>query len=456
MAKYNQILRIEEDYNINNEWRRIIMGTKERLMSGEYQPDTYLLYETRPNVCCNVRIVVKMKEKIDGELLNSAVNKAIKRYPYFSVEVEKDGDGRYVLKPNNRPVSVMRTLNPPPPLGSSEVNYHLISVDYIGKMVYFNFNHSISGACGFIPFIKTTLYLYVSEKYEVSLDSAGINLPDSPMLEGETDFPIAEELPDEPTIGMYNGDMGYFPIQDYMSFYGNPDHVSDGYYCIKIPQKELMKYVKSNDGSPAAVFSVFMFKAFTNVFPQDAQVVLCGMANNYRADVGCPNSYHDLTRPLHIRYTRDMADMPIDKLCTVTRGMVMLQSQPENAVEAFKKLDEFYRKLDSMRTIDEKRAYCMKAGRFVGGIRDTYNVSYVGQTDFGSLSDYIKSIYTVSTGHLLTEINSFKDYFYVCFCQSVNCGKYIESLLNVLENEGIEYDISGMFSKNLPGLKLPE
>ena len=91
MAKYNQFLRIEEDYNINNEWRRIIMGTKERLMSGEYQPDTYLLYETRPNVCCNVRIVVKMKEKIDGELLNSAVNKAIKRYPYFSVEVEKDG-----------------------------------------------------------------------------------------------------------------------------------------------------------------------------------------------------------------------------------------------------------------------------------------------------------------------------------------------------------------------------
>ena len=46
MAKYNQFLRIEEDYNINNEWRRIIMGTKERLMSGEYQPDTYLLYET--------------------------------------------------------------------------------------------------------------------------------------------------------------------------------------------------------------------------------------------------------------------------------------------------------------------------------------------------------------------------------------------------------------------------
>ena len=109
-----------------------------------------------------------------------------------------------------------------------------------------------------------------------------------------------------------------------------------------------------------------------------------------------------------------------------------------------------------MGTIDEKRAYCMKAGRFVGGIRDTYNISYVGQTDFGSVADYIKSIYTVSTGHLLTEINSFKDNFFVCFCQSVNNGKYIESLLNVLENEGIKYDISGMFTKNLPDLKLPE
>ena len=146
------------------------MGTKERLLSGEYQPDTYLLYETRPNVCCNVRIVVKMNKNVDGKILDIAVNKAIKRYPYFSVCVEKDGDGRYVLNANNCPVSVSRTLNPPPPLGSSAVNYHLISVDYMGKMVYFYFNHSISGACGFIPFIKTALYLYISEKFGVSLD----------------------------------------------------------------------------------------------------------------------------------------------------------------------------------------------------------------------------------------------------------------------------------------------
>ncbi len=432
------------------------MGTKERLLTGEYQPDTYLLYETRPNVSCNVRIVIKMKDKVDGKILDNAVNKAIKRYPYFSVCVEKDGDGRYVLKANDRPVSVSRTLNPPPPLGSSTVNYHLISVDYMGKMVYFNFNHSISGACGFIPFIKTALYLYISKKFDIDLDPTGINLPDSPMLEGETDFPIAEELPDAPTIGMYNGEMGYFPIQDYMSFYRNPDHVSDGYYCIKIPQSELMKYVKSNDGSPAAVFAVFMFKAFSDVFPDDARTILCGVANNYRAQVGCPNSYHDLTRPLHVKYKREMADMPIDKLCTATRGMITLQSQSENAVAAFKELSEFHKKLDSMVTIDEKCAYCMKAGRFVGGIRDTYNVSYVGQTDFGSIADYIKSIYTVSTGHLLTEINSFKDNFFVCFSQSVNNGKYIESLLNVLQNEGIKYDISGMFTKNLPDLKLPE
>ena len=55
------------------------MGTKERLLSGEYQPDTYLLYETRQNVCCNVRIVIKVKENVDGNLLYTAVNRAIKQ-----------------------------------------------------------------------------------------------------------------------------------------------------------------------------------------------------------------------------------------------------------------------------------------------------------------------------------------------------------------------------------------
>ena len=167
-----------------------------------------------------MRIVIKVKENVDCNILYTAVNRAIRRYPYFSVCVEKNGEGQYVLKHNDRPVSVLRTLNPPPALGSSAVNYHLISVDYMGKMIYFNFNHSISGACGFIPFIKTVLYLYISEKYSVTLDPAGINLPDSPLLEGETDFPIVEELPDLPTIGMFKGEMGFFPIQDYMSFCG--------------------------------------------------------------------------------------------------------------------------------------------------------------------------------------------------------------------------------------------
>ncbi|MDY4835493.1 MAG: hypothetical protein SO181_10175 [Frisingicoccus sp.] len=53
-----------------------------------------------------------------------------------------------------------------------------------------------------------------------------------------------------------------------MNIYKNPDHSSDGYYCLKIDQHELVKYVRANDVSPATIFYVLMFKALSKVLPE--------------------------------------------------------------------------------------------------------------------------------------------------------------------------------------------
>lgn len=432
------------------------MSIKERLLSGDYQPGTYLLYETTPLGTYNIRISVKMRDMVDGKVLAAAANRAIKRYPYFAIRLESDGGKKYVIKPNALPIVVMRTQNPPPALGSEAVNYHLNSIDYIGKMVYFNLNHSFAGGCGSIPWVKSVLYEYVTEKYNVSLDSTDINLPDSVLEDDEMAFPIPDELPDVEPFGMYRGQSGYFLGQDYMSFYKNPDHSGDGYYCLKIDQHELVKYVRANDASPATIFSVLMFKALSRVLPEEAQVITCGVASNYRDQVDCPNTALDLTRALHIKYTRNMADMPVDRLCTMTRGMVMLQNQPENSIIEFKNLVKYHEKIDSFGTIKEKREFCQKAGRWVEGARDTYNVSYVGNTDFGSLGEYVKAIYSHTNGHLLLEVNSMNNMFFISFHQYINKIEYLNAFLDVMEEEGIRYTISGLFPRNLPALVLPE
>ena len=416
-----------------------------------YQPESYLFYD-RPY---NVRIRMELKENVDGKLLSETANKVIKRYPYFSVQVTVDGDGKYVIEPNDRPIIVSETRFPNYPLGSEEVNYHMASIDYMENIIFFNVSHSLAGASGIFPWVKSVLYEYITKKYGISLDSSGINLPDSELLPGETAFPRWEDLKDAKTFGEYKGGSGHFLTKDYREAAQNPGAGGNGYYCIEIEQTELMKYVRANDASPGTIVSVFMFKALDSVFGEDIPVITCGMAHNFKDLVNCPNTYEDLTRTLHLKYTRDMSDWPTDKLGTITRGMVMMQSQKENAVYDLKKLMEYHKRIDSFPTLEEKREFCRTQGKFIGDVRDTFNVSYVGKSDWGSLEPYIKSVYTVANGHLNVEINSCNDMFYLCFHQVVNNKGYFEAFLKVLDEEGIKYKVTGFFERNLPGTKLP-
>ena len=71
--------------------------------------DTYRLYQSEKMFSHTVRIHVRMKGTVDIAVLDQAVNTAIKRYPYFAVRVSLDGDGGYVLLPNDKRIVVMPT-----------------------------------------------------------------------------------------------------------------------------------------------------------------------------------------------------------------------------------------------------------------------------------------------------------------------------------------------------------
>ena len=421
------------------------------------KPDTYLLYEARQNAPenTNIRFALEITEDINGEILSVAVNEAIKRYPYFSVRIEIENEN-YILVPNDLPIVVMETKIPAAPLGSEEVNYHLNYIDYTDDTMYFNISHSITDAAGYIPFIKSVLYQYLIRVHNEPLSSEGINLPDSEFLPGEFDFPNLSSLPESDFSFASNVKMGYFPADDYIQVMKNPDCKNEGYYCISMKQREFMKYIHSNDASPAAIVSVLMFKALAPLLPEEVDTFSAGIASNFRKAVNCQNAYHHLCKVLHASYKRSFLDIPVDKLGTITRGMIMLQSQPENSVIHMKEALKFYEEIDSLKTIEEKRNLCLNEGIFTKGCKDTYNVSYVGKTDFGSMNKYVKSMNTLAFGNLLVEINAIGNMFYITFNQLIKTDKYINAFLNVLNEEGLSYSVSNYRVKNIAPLVLPE
>lgn len=419
------------------------------------KPDTYLLYETRPNASSNtnIRFALEITEDINGEILNEAANEAIKRYPYFSVRIEIE-NGSYVLIPNSLPVVVMKTRIPAAPLGSRGVNYHLNYIDYADDTIYFNVSHSITDGAGYIPFIKSVLYQYLIRTHSEPISSDNINLADSAFLPGEFDFPKTGSLPESDFSLYKDPEMGYFPADDYIRAMKEPDLSGNGYYCISMKQRELMKYIHSNDASPAAIISVFMFKALAPLFPNE-EFFSAGIACNFRKAVGCTNAFHSISRALHAGYRRSYLDMPVDKLGTITRGMIMLQSQPENSVIQMKKTLEFYEKVDSLKTIEDKRNFCLNEGLFTKGCKDTYNVSYVGQTDFGAMNRFVRSMNSMAYGNLLVEINAIGNMFYITLNQVTETDRYINAFLNTLNEADLSYCVSNYRTKNIATLELP-
>ena len=88
------------------------------------------------------------------------------------------------------------------------------------------------------------------------------------------------------------------------------------------------------------------------------------------------------------------------------------------------------------------------------GVKDTFNVSYVGNVDWGSLSEYIEEIYSLTEGHLMLEVNSARDKFCISFQVLNRDENFIREFVRVLEKEGISYELGEMADSRLPQIEL--
>ena len=179
-----------------------------------------------------------------------------------------------------------------------------------------------------------------------------------------------------------------------------------------------------------------------------------GIVCNYRKDVGCPQTYRDLVRVLHARYLPKMKDWPIDKLSTVTRGCMYLQMQPEISRETYRKVAAYREKIDRISGKTLKNAYALKESPLRSGVKDTFNISYVGNVDWGGLSEYIEEIFSLTEGHLFLEINSAREKFCIAFQILNRDENFIREFIKVLEEEGIPYEIGDMVESRLPNIAI--
>ena len=420
-------------------------------------PDIYLLYEYTKKLSFTARIKVVLDEPADAELLALAAQEATRRFPYFAVSLGLDAKGNYTLLPNPRPMPVLPEQDRRLLLGSEETNGHLFAITWRGDTVYFNWTHSICGAFGVLRWAKTTLYQYLTKRYGEIEAPADLKHADTPVAKSELFVPDPDSLPGDAPIARYTGTNTMVAVGETVKYFLNPFARDSYYYQIDIPKAAFMAYNTDIDASPNSVLAALMFKVCTRLYtPKNGRHIAARIVADFRNHIGCPDSYRDFVRLIHVKYDWAMKDEPIQKLNMRARGALILQNQPELSWEAYRRRAKLHAAIDAKPCLAWKKIYALTHSPYIWDVIDTYTISYVGKTDWGGLAEHIRGVYTITDNSLMLEVNALPDKFCICFEMYPKKPDAFNTFCAVLDEEKLPYTVSKQMIRYLPDLHFPK
>lgn len=409
------------------------------------QPFYYGTSKEAPNT---VIVTIEMKDEVDEKLLSDVVSRVMERYPYFKKTVIVSGN-EYLLEDNPEPIVVKRG-NAPQMLGGKETNGHLLAFSCEGKHICLSFFHGLCDGAGLFPLIRSVLYYYCCEYYHMVLPAEGVNRIGSPISEEEVEDPYPDHVDEGiAAIGRYKGKRA-FQLRDG----GLISTDCPTLFRIRIPENAFMAYTKARDGSPATMISVFLYRAIHELHPDAELPVVCGMAMNIRPVLKKPKCHHSVVSQLFLEYKPQMAKMDVQTLATCSRGMVMLQSQPENVWTSVRNNISFFAALEKLPDVPAKKEY-MKQIVARSMQMDTYKVSYVGKASLGSAEKYVKAVDScpnINGAGIMVEVNALNGWFHLSFMQEFQEDVYVKEFMKQLDMAGIPFEAEEGVSFQTPAV----
>ena len=419
----------------------------EQILFTELRP-LYVTSKEKPN---EIRIRIRMWDLIDFEVLRHAVDTTMQRYPYFCVELRKV-DGQYIFAENHRPVVITHSLHGVA-LNSEESNYHMIAFCWQDNWIILDVFHGMTDGTGAYEVVRTLLYYYCSERYDIKLNDEGIRL-------------IGDEIPEEEWIDpvVNRSDLPVPTRHEQMSDALNliasagleEDH-RHTVYSIAISESEFMRFNLDNDGSPGTMVSLLLSRAIAKLYPDAKDTIRITLCVNQRNALHAPLAHQSLVGGAFLEYKDMLRDWPLERQATAYRGMVFAQTQEENVlmgVASIKGIDGMLLSKEN----DQERLGVARAVNALAARVLTATVSYVGKANYQEAEQYIRDfrLWTSSAADGLTvEISAVNGRFTLDFLQTFSNPIFVNAFLKELEENGIVYDLQDVNELELPNIKLP-
>ena len=401
-----------------------------------------LIYAAGDDLHNTIRTCIVMTEPVDAGALREAADLAIGRFPYFAVRLVKKGE-EYVLQHNPAPLTITHGSRAVA-LGSEESGQHLTAVSYDGDRIYIDSSHFLTDGNGTFPFIKTMLYCYLHILHpDEEFDISGIALPDSEVTAAEAeDYPFPDEPIDVTPLGQNVRYDEVFTLDSQPEGYTNRDNWTS--FCMKVCQKDMMRYASSVDGSPASFIASTMYRAIAELHPETELPIVCGMQHQYRKALGKPFSHMCHVNIVPIAYTNKMRGRDIELLNTMTRGTIIIRADDNNDMLSVNAHINNEKKIRNM-TLTQKHGH-MKDFLLNSIGKNTFEVSYTGRVPFSGLDKYISNFYPFLdmslSGGISVEIFSLNDVFSINIMQRNDDPRYCEHFIRLMEECGVRCEVS--------------
>ncbi len=428
----------------------------DRIMKRPLYSEVRTIYETTETEPHSFRVTIKLRDLIDGGLFRQAVEKTMRRYPYFRVRLVME-EGRLCFEDNPVPVPVFHT-NQRTVLGSEQTSGHLLCFCYWNNRIHIDAYHAMTDGGGLAPLIKTLLHYYCAAFYETVLSEEGIWLCDDPVLPEEVEDPAVRPLGQERRGLVRKWDKPAFQLDNA----GIARMTSEGtVFNMRIPEKVFMRFNLSNDGSPATIVALLLARTIDALHPGAAHPPVIALCVNQRKALRSPFAHQSLVGDVRLPYSDRMKRLPFSTQATCFRGMVTLQSDVDMVLDEIREYQALMEHLDAMEDPKERRAHCVRRMEELSQCI-TATISYVGKADLGDAERYIlESDAMPSTAlpsshvPLTVEMSAMNGYFFLNFIQFFKEDDYFQMFVRQLRENDIYYDVLNVTEARYPLVALP-
>jgi len=397
-------------------------------------------------------VEVTLSDGIRGDLLQQAVDKTLKRLPYYrSTFVRRKG--LYYYADDDLPFLVAESENPRV-IGGKITNYHMLDVTYRGDRISFAMFHGLCDGLGFNRFIEAVLYHYMCLRDGKEYSDEGIfteRIPYDPAE--ETDVHIVRRKANIKDLKAITSKDKRFRLPELM------DNKVEKMYSLPLRVKtgDFLGWCKANAASPAAAAGAIMTQAIARENEIREGVIMTVVPTSLRKPLNADKTFKNCYGAIFLSTTPEEArSLSSGELAARLRTMMKEQMSGEFPKLVCAGINTVIHLGAKMPTFGLKNKV-MAMGE--NNPQDTFFVDYVGGLRCNDYADRIVHVRYLNAppanGASFVLMSETAGYFHINFTQTVESDRYYRAFASILEELGIPCEKMPFESYLNPVIELP-